>query len=247
MSIPRGPDAAQHARRSRRDHRTRVRSAEDSARAPDERPRSVRPARQPAGSFASMRADVRATLAIVSCACVLPLVPAGASAASRTETLVLDSHEGTSDGAAGPVTTTRPLADRRYSVTVRGTFSFYGPEAWAVPAGVCGVPEPRPLLPGGAPSGPVGFDAETIFALPATQASCARVRLPRRWANFELALGRGWGHPRSAVRAGRHAYRYVVRGRRRRARFRLVDSFAADNYGRLEITVRALRRGRAAG
>ncbi len=201
-----------------------------------------------------------ASVAIVLTGLTAPVVGPGASAAAggdgglRAETLVLDSYEDRADGAAGPVSTRRRLTRRaEYLVTVRGTMSFYPAALWLMPQPsqlICGRPEPRPLFTGiGQPLGPVGFDAETIFALPTTRAHCDRLRLPRRWGNFQIAAGRRFTHRRPLPSHGRrvdpsHTYRYRVWGRGVRARFRLVDSHATDNYGQLQIRVRRLRRPR---
>ncbi len=198
-----------------------------------------------------------ASVAIVLTGLTAPVVGPGASAAAggdgglRAETLVLDSYEDRADGAAGPVFTRRGLTRRaEYLVTVRGTLSFYPAPLWLMPQApqvICGRPEPRPLFAAiGQPIGPVGFDAETIFALPTTRAHCDGLRLPRRWANFQIAMGRRFTHPRPLPPRGRrvdpsHTYRYRVWGRGRRARFRLVDSHATDNYGQLQIRVARLR------
>jgi hypothetical protein len=201
-----------------------------------------------------------ARMAIVTAGLTAPVMGPGVSAAAggdrglRAERLVLDSYERRADGAAGPVSTRRPLTrGRQYVITVRGTLSFYPAGLWLTPEPprrICGRPEPRPLFAGVAqPVGPVGFDAETIFALPTTTAHCHRLRLPRRWGNFQIAVGTRFAHRRPLPARSRpaklsHTYQYRVRGRGRRARFRLVDSHATDNYGQLHIAVRRLSRPR---
>jgi hypothetical protein len=198
------------------------------------------------------------TAALVAIAAAVPLVaPPTGEAASRSgflrfERLVLDTNEGRADGAAGPVRTERRLRRRaRYRVTVQGTFSFYPQAMWLTPpAGqaVCGKPEssPRFTLPGQR-TGPVGFDAETMFALPTTPEHCDRLNLPRPWKNFQMATGRRFAHPGSGRRSKpkrTHRYSYRVRGLGRPLRLRLVDSEATDNYGALKVTVRRLRSAR---
>ena len=202
--------------------------------------------------------DRRSTsAALVALAAGIPLVAAPAAEAAsgkflRSERLVLDTNEASTDGAAGPVRTDRRLRPRsRYRVTVQGTFSFYPASMWLTPpAGqeVCGKPESAPMfvLPG-QPTGPVGFDAETMFALPTTPEHCDRLNLPRPWKNFQMTAGRRFTHPGSGQRSKpkrSHRYSYRVRGRGLPLRLRLVDSEASDNYGVLKVSVRRLRSSR---
>ena len=198
------------------------------------------------------------TAALVAISTGLPLVaaPAGEAASRngfvRSERLVLDTNEAGSDGAAGPVRTERRLRPRsRYRVTVQGTFSFYPASMWLMPPtgqAVCGRPESAPMftLPG-QPTGPVGFDAETMFALPTTPRHCDRLDLPRPWKNFQIAVGRRFTHPGSGQRSRpkrSHRYSYRVRGTGRPLRLRMVDSEASDNYGVLKVSVRRVRSAR---
>lgn len=169
----------------------------------------------------------------------LGTLPAAAQPA-RAHAAFLDSHEAVADGAAGPRTVSSPLRRGRfYRVTVEGTFPFYSAGSWA---SSCGRTEARARFASpGQPLGPVGFDAERILALPASEAGCAGPALPRPWRNFQLDTGTGFRHPRAeAARPGTHTHRYRVQGRGRALRARLVDSYAGDNYGRLRITVRPL-------
>ena len=198
------------------------------------------------------------TAALVAIAAAAPLLaPPTSDAASRGgflrfERLVLDTNEARDDGAAGPVRTERRLQRRaRYRVTVQGTFSFYPETMWLTPPTgqvVCGKPETHPMftLPG-QPTGPVGFDAETMFALPTTPEHCDRLDLPRPWKNFQMAVGRRFTHRGSGRRdkpKRTHRYSYHIRGLGRPLRLRMVDSEASDNYGLLKVTVRRLRSAR---
>lgn len=77
---------------------------------------------------------------------------------------------------------------------------------------------PRPRFPTPERSaGPVGFDAETNFALPSTPVRYARLALPRSWSNFQIAVGIRFVH-RGAFRRGASRpdrpkeYRYCLRG-----------------------------------
>lgn len=165
--------------------------------------------------------------ALLAIGVALSLVaPPAVEAASRSgylraERLVLDTNEGTADGAAGPIRTERRLQRRaRYRVTVQGTFSFYPESMWRTPPtgqAVCGTPESGPMFTfPSQPTGPVGFDAETMFALPTTPAHCDRLELPRPWKNFQMSVGRRFTHPGSGRRTRpnrKHRYSYRVRGR----------------------------------
>jgi hypothetical protein len=95
--------------------------------------------------------------------------------------------------------------------------------------------------------GPLGADAEFLFARPWT-APCPE-ELPLHWNNFELSTGStGYDHPTpiggpfTAPTAG-HEYAYALVGDGGPATFRLRDisngrPATADNYGDLTIRVR---------
>ena len=183
----------------------------------------------------------------------LTLAPAAMAAKDVTaEDLMLDSY-----AAAGvpSVKTSGNLARGEfYVVEVSGTLSYYRNSLWRFgpPAGdlgaraVCGTPEAAPMFPSALTSGPVGFDAEMAFARPAIARRCQAPRLPRTWNNFQVSLGRGFGHPtpvfgRPAVPARSHTYTYVFEGRDTPGTFRLVDTPANDNYGALSIRIRRAR------
>lgn len=99
----------------------------------------------------------------------------------------------------------------------------------------------------GQATGPVGFDAETMFALPTRPEHCDRLELPRLWKNFQMSADRRFTHPGSGTRTRpnrTHRYRYRIQGHGRPLRFRLIDSHAIDNYGQMQIKVRRLRAPR---
>src|SRR5690349_359574 len=73
------------------------------------------------------------------------------------------------DSAGGEVNTAQPLsAGASYIVRVTGTASIWRIGQWSQPGTFCGVPEASPMFgsPATARSGPVGWDAETVFAVP---------------------------------------------------------------------------------
>jgi hypothetical protein len=94
--------------------------------------------------------------------------------------------------------------------------------------------------------GPVGADAELVFARPSASARrCSSPHLPTRWSNFQLSAAKknGFSDPTpvggEVERPSRdHAYTYVVKTRGFPIRFRLSDTPASDNYGQLRITGR---------
>jgi len=171
------------------------------------------------------------------------------AALGATQTVTLDARAGRSPTVAGPVSGPRLERGRHYVVVARGTISYYAGRQYRRPVRpwdtVCGRTEPRPQFRSpGRPNGPVGMDAETVFARPWTRRMCARYPGAVNWGNFQISTGGRFrdlpaaGAPFTAPRAD-HTYAYVVRGRDRRVRFRLVDTRGKrDNYGRLRIRVR---------
>jgi hypothetical protein len=182
-------------------------------------------------------------------ALVLSVALAGAAQANGgsgvSETLWLDSYEAANDGAAGPVSTTKPLKDGRlYLVEVRGTLSGWDTDLWTASGGLsCGTPEPAPLFPTpGVDNGPVGADAEALFGAPSLSAVCTGgAELPAQTDNFRLDRGEGYAHPEPVIgSARRHQYFYLLRGDDSTAafKFQYADAPTNDNYGQLKISVR---------
>jgi hypothetical protein len=174
-------------------------------------------------------------------------VLSSAMATSLTsESLVLDTYSTGSNGATAPVSTSRKLAQGTlYVVTVRGTWSAWLPTHWSgksFPARRCGSPESTPLFPSavGPGTGPVGQDAETMFA--EVEHSSCRNPLPREYYGFQMNLGGGFVHYEPYTGATRtpsadHSYTYVLLGEGSRIRFEERDSQTRDNYGEYHITV----------
>ena len=90
--------------------------------------------------------------------------------------------------------------------------------------------------------GPVGADAEFVFARPGRRRECGRVL--DRWSNFQIRTKRYFFHraPRGGLRGSArsdHSYTYTIIGRGRVAAFRLVDGAGAgDNYGVFRIAIK---------
>jgi hypothetical protein len=195
---------------------------------------------------------VKRVLVLAMCAAFPLCLVSNASAGVNFEALSLNSYEAPSDGAAGPESTSKPLdSGALYGIVASGTFSYYQQQLWTnppTPFVVCGQPEPAPQRPSpGRPSGPVGNDVETIFALPYPfgPGSCTGLPMPQHWTNFEMDLGSGYQHvePVSGAQTAPnrwHAYLYLVRGAGQPARFQLRDSSTTDNYGVETIVVKRL-------
>ena len=160
-----------------------------------------------------------------------------------TEDLQLDTHEASSDGAAGPVSTRQPLDSRKwYLITVQGTASLTGSSTWISPPNVvCGIPEPSPQTPStGVTNYWVGADVETNFAAALPPGSnCNSLEsqgYPRHHARFQVDLGSGFTHMEPlggapADPAPSHRYRFLVQGQDSLASFRWEDGQTSDNYG----------------
>jgi hypothetical protein len=191
----------------------------------------------------------RALVATASLVAVLAAVPARAAA----EQLVLDLRQGAQLGAAGPVSTAQPLtAGQPYVVTVSGTVSTWPRANW-LRGHVCGAPESAPMYPTPrVANGPVGFDADTIYAVPRDApfpgVPCVPSTIPfhvfaYQTMGLQMDSGAGFaaatpvGGPYSAPRAD-HTYAYAITGVGAPLRIRFADQPLDDNYGLLHIEVR---------
>jgi hypothetical protein len=163
--------------------------------------------------------------------------------------LSLDAHPSSSKARViGPVSTRRALRrGRGYFVTVQGTISYHSLADWQA-SPPCGPVESRPMFRSrGVRNGMVGIDPAFTFAASGSDPALC-VLLPARFTRFQISVGGRFAHPEPiggypAAPAANHRYRYFVRGRGRRARFRLLDAYPQDNYGRLRISIRAAPRG----
>lgn len=192
-------------------------------------------------TLAPMTSDMRAPALkvllplVIACALILP---AGASADVRW----LDTYERRQDGYIGPVATSTLLADRRYVLTVSGTFSSYSRGRWTS-GKTCGKPAARPRFRSpGRISGPTGTDAMWIFA--DRLGRCRQRSTPiARFVGTQLAVGRSYRRigtllPSYSGPRADHVYRFAVIGAGAPARIRIKDPNASDNYGRLRVSVR---------
>jgi hypothetical protein len=172
-------------------------------------------------------------------------------AVAQAETLTLDMHD-----EARLKAQTKLVFQNWYVVTVEGTGSFHYAGTWSHPerifkkpgskkqAVVCGTPEAAPMFASpGTKSGPVGFDAETMFARPVAASVCADEPGPRTSRRFEINDGNRWFHPttmtgrHSSPRAD-HTYSYAIFGENHRPSFRVRDNPNYDNYGQFKIRIR---------
>jgi hypothetical protein len=188
----------------------------------------------------------RLTLALVAVGVLA--APAASLAAPTSQPaspvqLTLNSHFDWSRSYTPPAVTKTSFAKHVYYVaTVSGTFSYYPARDYTAPKSpwpiVCGTPI-------SSSAGPVGFDAEFIFARPWTKKSCRKHHLPMTWPNFQANTGSddGWTHPTilgswPTAPTPNHTYSYVLKGENQPFQFRLWDVDTTDNYGRLSITFR---------
>jgi hypothetical protein len=156
--------------------------------------------------------------------------------------LSLNSHFDWHRSYTPPVVTKTSFAKHVYYIaTVSGTFSYYPARDYTAPKSpwpiVCGTPT-------SSAAGPVGFDAEFVFARPWTKKSCRKHALPMTWPNFQASTDDdSWTHPAilgswPTMPTSNHTYSYVLKGQNEPFQFRLWDVDTTDNYGRLSITVR---------
>lgn len=185
----------------------------------------------------------------VAAACAAPVGAAASTPRTPvpvTESLVLDSY------SHGRIPTTQSSFKLTkgdwYVATVSGTISYWAPINYTKPQRpykiVCGTPEGSAQYSGSrGGDGPVGLDAEFVFARPWTKKACARADLPAHWSNFQASTGGAWAHPESlgatpTAPTRNHTYSYVLQGRDKLAQFRLTDIYYRDNYGELHISLR---------
>jgi hypothetical protein len=191
------------------------------------------------GSTVRLKLVWPAMLAVLAIA-----VPA---AYASSETLYLDSHDLVNDGAAGPVSTVKPLtANRYYLVAVAGTYSDWTKAEWLAGPG-CGRYESGPIFPSpGVANGRAGIDAETVFAGPPNTFACRdNATVPRHIDAFKIDTGAGPVHKEPLFGPFNrpvpwHVYFYLLKGQGTAASFKfsLSDFPTTDNYGRLKIFVR---------
>jgi len=185
---------------------------------------------------------------------LMAVVPAVAQAkVEESGTVRLRAYAPDITGYAGPVHTHGTLpAGSLYVAEVSGAISYWSRKQFKEPSGewdtICG--EPLKSL-----RGPLGLDAEFVFARPWT--SPCPEPLPGHWENFELSAGGTYAHPLpfggpfSTPTPG-HKYSYALVGAGGPAMFRLRDMpnghpATADNYGFLRIHVRKALASDCAG
>ena len=179
-----------------------------------------------------------ATLFVLS----LGIVPL-ASAQVINATIWLDTYENASDNLAGPVYTSDVLQGL-YSVTVRGTFSFWSASGWQNDG--CGSPEVSPIYQSPATAnGRVGADVDTAFAAIPGHYTCGL--LPAHLVSglysyagtqveFSLDGGSNWAHMEPVGPGDEtHEYVYSLTGTGSPFGIRLRDSNTTDNYGKLSV------------
>jgi hypothetical protein len=90
----------------------------------------------------------------------------------------------------------------------------------------------------------VSNDAEFIFAQPIATGTCAALKLPVAYPNFQVNNGFGWGHPPLLSPkplqgpTANHAYSFAIVGQGKPLGLELVDPDTRDDYGSFHITIR---------
>jgi hypothetical protein len=186
---------------------------------------------------------------LVSCAASLGVT----SMTQAAQTIALDTHVEGSAEAAGPVASPLVLTTgERYYVIVTGTVSIWPASQWSAAGSACGASEDFPEFPSpGATNGPVGWDAETVFAVPPEvnffHFTCVTSEIPFQSTQhspggFQLSTAGSFAHmtPIGGERStptAEHSYTYQVIGSGAPAAFRFVDDPVSDDYGVLMIKV----------
>lgn len=168
-----------------------------------------------------------------------------------SQSLTLDTYSPAHTNDAGPVSTIGTLdANKLYVVKVQGTWSAWVPALWTGhvfrrPAVRCGTPESAPMFPSpnGFGTGPVGQDAETVFA--AIEIGFCQRTYPHEYnkgTGFLMNLGSGFQHyaPFGGdvnTPSPDHSYTYILAGQGGPISFEQKDRNTTDNYGEYHITV----------
>jgi hypothetical protein len=171
------------------------------------------------------------------------------------QTVELDTHLQGSPDSAGPVATPAPLtAGASYYVIVSGTMSIWPASQWSLSGRMCGEPEELPMFESpGALNGPVGWDAETVFAVPpyvnfytfpCTASEIPFLSTEHTRVGFELSISGSSGFMHAVPVGGApstptadHTYTYAVTGTGQPASFRFIDDPVSDDYGVFMIKV----------
>ncbi len=196
------------------------------------------------------RGQIRTAFVLSVAAAVVAL--AGATTASAKSIVVgrltLDAYSPTTVGHSAQLRTRRLAKGKLYVLNVQGTVSFYAAVDYLQIqkpfTRFCGRPQAAPLFGSAGGVGPVSNDAAFIFAQPISSGSCAALKLPVEYPNFQVNNGFGWGHPAllspKPIRrpTANHSYNFAIVGQGRPLGAELVDPDTRDDYGSFRITVR---------
>jgi hypothetical protein len=158
------------------------------------------------------------------------------------EVLMLPASSATGVTTAGPL-----LRGVTYDVVIEGSVSAWPPEAWS---SVCaGTPSPAPRFASPGPTGPVGVDAEWVWAWPKASPSLCPDGVPSGTppgAARHIVLRGGSGAESTSLppalettMTSNHAYTYRLVGTGEAAVFLFSDSHPSDNYGEFQIQISA--------
>ncbi len=169
------------------------------------------------------------------------------SVVAAAEEIWLETRQPSDASGFYPARSAKPLGKgKNAKVTVSGTYSAWMESWWQ--ENCKGVPEAKPqfptqVSPSGPQNGPVGLDAEFMFASPKGSIYCTGTGNPPTPSKspFQVSMDNGvtWTKP-PLVKSGymsNHIYAYLVQGLSFPLQFRIDDFALEDNYGRLKITV----------
>jgi hypothetical protein len=192
-------------------------------------------------------------LSIVFAALMIALLIPASASAEAVATVLIDTNDPGNNGFAGPYASP-PLASGRYLITVQGTASYWSVNVWGARNGgnatnVCaGTTEPSPMTAtAGVLNGPVGVDAEYIFAYPGPSPTLCPDGTPTRptpshGGSLQISTdgGASFRHIEPINRAfnSEHSYQYEVELKESTTvQFRFQDRPTADNYGVFVATI----------
>jgi hypothetical protein len=175
-------------------------------------------------------------VALITSLTAIAALPASAQA----KTYYLDTYDAGSKAYTTPLVTEKLAKGIPYRIVVRGSFSLFGAAEYK--GEFCGTSDPRPVYATKKqPNGPVSADAEFLFG--DISRNCSRRTSVVTASSFQIKTNTSYvnrqpiGLAQLTGPKTNHLYTYPVIGVGKVARFRLLDDFTKDNYGRLKITI----------
>jgi len=131
---------------------------------------------------------------------------------------------------------------KTYLVTIKGTFSVWSYTDWTNSLGTSGAPEQTPMFTSpGTTNGQVGWDMEYVFGVPNDTNPTTPTPYHQTAIKISLNNGATWSHiePITSGYRSDHTYQYRVVGVGEKIGIRLEDGAYDDNYGILEMEIKA--------